>query len=204
MSNVRESPSPVSRLKMSYEEFLESYDGEWAEWVDGEVVLMSPPSTRHQRIARFLNAVLQTFVEAKQLGETFPAPFQMKTDSHLSGREPDLIYVANENVGRLKKNHLDGPADLVVEIISPDSVTRDRRDKFQEYERGGVLEYWIIDPIRETADFFVLKDGRYQSVPIRDGIYHSTVLNGLWLRVEWLRQEPLPLLMNVLKEWKLV
>ena len=67
-------------------------------------------------------------------------------------------------------------------------------------------EYWLIDPDRKQAEFYSLAaDGIYRPVPLAEGqVFRSPVLEGLWLNVEWLWQEPLPLLMAVLKEWKLV
>ncbi len=190
--------------RMSYEDFLRYYEGPRAEWVDGEVVEMSPPSNRHQRIAAFLQAVLQHLVEARQAGVFLP-DFQMKTTAHSPGREPDLLFLAREHMDRLQHNHVQGPADLVVEVVSPDSVKRDRVVKLREYETGGVAEYWLIDPLRDEAVFYGLEpDGCYRTLPVEDGVVRSRVLPGLWLSVEWLRQEPLPPLMAVLKAWGLV
>jgi Uma2 family endonuclease len=114
--------------------------------------------------------------------------------------------VSNENLGRLKRLYLEGPAHLVVEIISPGSRAMDRGEKFYEYEQGGVPEFWLIDPQRKQAEFYQRgQDGIYRLVPPgSDGLYHSQVLKGLWLKVDWLWQEPLPPLRNVLKEWRLI
>lgn len=198
--------TPSSLPKMTYEEFLAwAEDGSHVEWVDGEVIAMSPASKRHQRIVNFLAALFQHFVEAKRNGEVLSAPFQMKLSTRPSGREPDVMFISNEKLELLKNAYLDGAADLAVEVVSPESVARDRGDKFQEYEQGGVREYWLIDPLREQADFYLLgDDGLYRPAPIEDGIFHSRALDGLYLKVEWLWQEPLPTLLSVLKEWKLV
>jgi hypothetical protein len=51
----------------------------------------------------------------------------------LSGREPDVLFLASAHVGRLTETYLNGPADVMVEIVSPDSVGRDRGDEFYEY-----------------------------------------------------------------------
>jgi len=84
-------------------------------------------------------------------------------------------------------------------------LARDRGDKFLEYEKGGVKEYWLIDPIRQLAEFYRLDNGVYRLAPVdNDGIYRSIVIAGVWLRVDWLWQEPLPPLMSILKEWGLV
>lgn len=199
------TPGPPAR--MTYEEFLDWADEDtWAEWVDGEVTVMSPVSVLHQRLADFLAALLQFFVEENNLGLILTAPFQMRLRTRPSGREPDITFIARDHLDQLKDVYLDGPADLAIEVISPDSRARDRGEKFYEYEQAGVREYWLIDPLRRQAEFYSLgAEGVWVSLPIDNhGILRSTVLKGLWLRVDWLWQEPLPPLMTVLKEWGLV
>jgi Uma2 family endonuclease len=119
-----------------------------------------------------------------------------------SGREPDVLFVRTEHLDRVKPTYLDGPADLVIEITSPESIGRDRGDKFIEYERAGVAEYWLIDPERRRAEFYRLDaQGLYRLCePDAQGVYRSQVVEGFWLRVEWLWQEPLPLEEEVLRE----
>jgi len=179
--------------RMTYEEFLAWADEDTlAEWVNGEMVMYSPASRRHQEIALFLGQVMGLYVEQMGLGRILIPPFQMKLVR--SGREPDLLFVANEHLERLKETYLDGPADLVVEIVSPDSIARDRGIKFYEYETGGVREYWLLDPDRRWAEFYRLgADGRYRTALAgAEGVYHAEVIPGFWLKVEWLWQEPLP------------
>ncbi|MSP13134.1 MAG: Uma2 family endonuclease [Chloroflexi bacterium] len=179
--------------KITYEQFLAWADEDTlAEWVDGEIIMTSPASLRHQEISLFLASLLRSYIETLQLGKVLSAPFQMRL-SH-SGREPDLIFIRQDHLDRLKATYLDGPADLVVEIISPESAGRDRGAKFFEYEEAGTPEYWLIDPVREQAEFYQLDDqGRYSLVlQGRTGTYHSRELSGFWLAAEWLWQDPLP------------
>jgi Uma2 family endonuclease len=192
---------------MTYEEFLDWADEDtFAEWVDGEVVELSPAKDWHQGIVGFLSAILRHFCESYDLGIILVAPFQMKTGPRLPGREPDVIFIAREHLNRLKENYLDGPADLVVEVVSPDSRRRDREEKLREYEEGGVREYWLIDKPRKQAEFYQPgDDGRYKLAAVDDdGVYRSAVLNGLWIEVEWLWQEPLPKLLDVIKLWNII
>ncbi|MFQ5794089.1 MAG: Uma2 family endonuclease [Candidatus Bipolaricaulia bacterium] len=185
----------VPTEKLTYEEFLEWCDEDtWAEWVDGEVIVLAPASRKHQELADFLTQVLGIFVKQQELGVVLSAPFQMKTGPELPGREPDLLFVAKERLDLLKETYLEGPADLVVEIISPESRLRDRGEKFAEYELGGVKEYWLLDPEERRADFYILgEDGRYRLTDSEpSGIYHSRVVPDFWLQVDWLWQEPLP------------
>lgn len=177
--------------QMTYEEFLDWADEDTlAEWVDGEVIMTSPASERHQDISGFLETLLRAYTEVNGLGIVRSAPFQMKVDD--SGREPDLLFVTEAHCDRLKETYLDGPADLVVEIISPESVGRDRGVKFYEYEEAGIPEYWLIDPQRERAEFYQLDErGRYQLIrPNNEGVYTSKMLTGLRLPVAWLWQVP--------------
>ena len=193
--------------RMTYEEFLDWADEDtWAEWVDGEVIILSPASLLHQALDTFLLSVLTSFVSFRDLGIVLGPPFQMKTGPDLPGREPDVIFVAREHLDRLRDVYLDGPADLVVEIVSPDSRTRDSQDKLHEYEEGGVPEYWVLDPFRREAKFYQLgEDGSYYLVsPDENGVYESAVLKGLRLKVDWLWQKPLPRLPEVFKELGLI
>ncbi len=194
-----------AKTKLSYEEFLKLYDEDTrAEWVDGKVILLSPASNRHQDLSDFLTVILRAYVEAKQLGVVRSAPFQMKVG--LSGREPDLLFVAKEHVERIRENYLDGPADLVIEIISPESRLRDRGEKLAEYELAGVREYWLIDPEEKRADFYILgDDGRYdRRRPGPDGRYRSEVLKGFEFDTTWLWRSPLPPVLEVLRELQIV
>jgi Uma2 family endonuclease len=177
----------AGRDRVTYEEFLRLTDGMHAEWVDGEVVLAMPVSGTHDEMQTWLLLVLGAFLQERPLGKLRHDPFQMKTGPDLPGRAPDLIFVANEHLERLRENYLDGPADLAVEIVSKGKASLDYVEKFREYEAGGVGEYWIIDPANETADFFVLARGRFERAqPEAGGVYRSAVVPGFWLEVGWL------------------
>jgi Uma2 family endonuclease len=108
---------------------------------------------------------------------------------------PDLLFVRPDKLERLSQTRLDGPADLVVELISEDSLERDRVEKLTEYAAAGVREYWAVDarPGRYGVEFFALVDGVYQPMPITaDGRLWSTVVRDFWLRPAWLFQDPPP------------
>ena len=179
---------------MTYEEFLDWADEDrLAEWVDGQVIMASPANPKHQLLVLFLAKILSTYVDFQRLGVVFIPPLQMKLPKS-SGREPDVAFVAQAHLDRVTQTHLDGPADLVVEVISPDSVKRDRETKFGEYQQGGIPEYWILDPNEEQVDFYQLDaQGVYQQVaPDAQGSYRSQAVPGFWLPAAWLWQVPLP------------
>jgi Uma2 family endonuclease len=198
---------PAALPRMTYEEFLEwPHENRHVEWVNGRVVPMPPVGTEQGSIAVFLTTLLKLWVDRQEVGVVFCEPVNMKTGPQLPGRSPDVFFVAKENLTRVRKTFIDGPADLVVEVVSPESRSRDRGEKFSEYEQGGVREYWVIDPERKEAMFYQLGgDGTYRLVaPNAQGAYESAVLPGLWLKVEWLWQRPLPPVINILREWKII
>lgn len=197
---------PASALPdyVSYEEFLElGEEFKHSEWVNGRVVLMPPVSDAHSTLKGDLYYLLRTFVDYHDLGIVKDEPFQMKTGPDLPGRSPDVFVVLKKNVKRLRKTFFEGPADLVVEVISPSTRAVDRGDKYYEYERGGVREYWLLDPLRKQAEFYLLgRDRIYRPVVVgSDNVYHSTVLKGLWINVPWLWGAPRLTLTKLLKEW---
>lgn len=190
-------PRQERRLRMSYEEFLAWADEDvHAEWVDGEVTVFVTPGTRHQRIALFLIKLLSFYVDRFGLGEVMVAPFEMRILGGRSSRAPDILFVRRERLDRIDRRRLEGPADLVVEIVSDESVRRDRSEKLKEYQEAGVAEYWIVDA-RDGKEEFVpyrlAADGMYEAAPLdADGRYSAATVPGFWLRPAWLWMDPLP------------
>lgn len=177
--------------KISYEDFLNWADeNTHAEWVNGEVIVFMPTKNAHQNVVEFLYVMMNLFVGLLNSGKVRIAPFQMRLE--YSGREPDILFISDDHLDRLTENRLDGPADLVVEVISPDSVKRDREDKYKEYREAGIPEYWVIDPRpgKQRADFYHLdENGDYELFATEDDEQvYSKVLEGFWLRPSWLWQ----------------
>ncbi len=188
-------PKAAPQGKITFEEFL-AWDNEdsQVEWEDGEVIIMSPISLRHQDLASWLEILLRVYVRYHKLGRVIDAPFLVRLQITQQGREPDLFFVKNENMDHLHNTYFEGPPDLMVEVVSPESVSRDRGRKFVEYEKEGVPEYWLLDPIRQQAEFYQRgTDGFYHlSLPDAKGVYHSLSVDGFWLNLAWLWQDPLP------------
>lgn len=193
---IEQTVEGEQRVKMTYEEFIAHVGDVHAEWVNGEVIFFMPPLPLHQRLSDFLSHIIALYVEIVKLGMIISAPLEMRIHPGGAAREPDLLFLARENVGRLDNRRVNGPADLVVEFISTESVNRDRGDKFYEYQDGGVREYWIIDPRpgKERVDIYALNEQhRYQAIlPDANGQYYSTMLPGFWFREEWFREDAIP------------
>jgi len=192
VSTIINRQNQIIATGVTFEEYLEKYAHDFAEFVDGVVIKMSPVELLHDALSRFLENLFEAYLELLGGGLVLQAPVVMKTEK--KSREPDLMVLLPENVEKAKRTYVDGAADLVVEIISPESVERDRGDKFAEYELAEVKEYWLLDPMRKETLFYVLTaDGVFQRRdPEANGIYTSMVLPKLRLNVNLLWQESLP------------
>lgn len=189
---------------LSFDEFVHApqFNGRHVEWVAGEVIEKMSVSLTHSLLVVFLATLLKLVAEAEG-GRVLADQFLMRLEDQQRGREPDIIYVAPENESRLLASYLDGPADLAIEVISRGSEAIDRGAKFEEYERGGVREFWLLDPHRREALFYIRDEsGLFRPGIVREGVYQSTVLPTVRLRVEWLWEQP-PI-MSILREWNFV
>ncbi|HHV54789.1 MAG TPA: Uma2 family endonuclease [Firmicutes bacterium] len=150
-------------VRVTFEQFLElAGEPSHSEWVDGEVIILSPSSDLHQEIVELLLFLLKPIVQRHGFGRVHVAPFPMRLPGLDRAREPDLLFVRQDRLHLLKETHLDGAADLVIEVTSRESFARDRGEKFLEYETAGVSEYWLIDPDRQQVELYRLgPGGRY-------------------------------------------
>ena len=121
------------------------------EIIDGVHYVTASPVTRHQRISMRLEYLLQSYLETHPAGEIVHAPFDVVL-SFTDIVVPDLIFISTQRASLLAVKNLQGAPDLVVEIISPSTRSRDRRLKRDLYERVGVDEYWLVDPERDLVD----------------------------------------------------
>jgi Uma2 family endonuclease len=156
---------------------------------DGELIMAPAPSFYHQEIvARFYEA-LTAWVRQHRAGKTGIAPLDMVL-TNTRATQPDVVFISNERL-HIIKTRLMGAADLVAEVISPDSRRRDRIDKRDLYEQHGVREYWIIDPEAGTVEVLHLARGEYQLVGRwrGDETAESRLLKGFWVKVSDLFSE---------------
>jgi Uma2 family endonuclease len=192
-------------LRMSYEEFLGLGAGVHGDWIDGRVRLQERAETdRHSMVLRFMSSMMQLYADARHGGEVLIL-FQMRPRSDLPSREVDLLYLGPECRARLRDHFVDGPADLVVEVVSDESRRRDREQKLREYERGGVRECWLIDTVLEQADLYRLDAaGRYQQAASgRHAVLRSEAVPGMWFRAEWFWDASMPRMSDVRQQWGL-
>ncbi|HKG25912.1 MAG TPA: Uma2 family endonuclease [Thermomicrobiales bacterium] len=191
---------------MSLQEYraLEEFEGLRIEWVNGEAIVFMPPLWRHIQVTSFLVGILQPFVNLLDLGGVYFEHLGVELPGSSSIRLPDVVVVLKDHFHRMQREGLVGAADFIAEVLSLDSTTRDRRDKYLEYQTAGVAEYLVFDGREGRFGFWFYRldqDGRYQLVqPDERGRYHSEVLPGLWFDPRWFEQDPLPNPLHLLKE----
>lgn len=200
---IAEVLSQYPDLRMSYEEFLVLPREVHGDWIDGQVVLRGGETERHQDVLGLLMATVHCWLEVHEVGDSL-FNFQMRARPDLPGREVDYLCLTPEHYAeRVRYTFVDGPADVVFEIVSETTRERDWVEKRVEYAYAGVPEYWIIDPVQHRAEVCRLTAaGVYETVSDgRDGVLKSEVFPGLWFRTEWLMEAPSPRIDTVLREW---
>ena len=142
--------------KHTYADYCLTPDDERYELLDGELIMSPSPNRAHQDICLELGALLHTYVKESGLGEIYIAPFDVVL-SETTVVQPDLLFIANERTHIITPDNVQGPPNLVVEILSPSTANRDRTRKRALYAQYGVPEYWLVDP--DTGTVTVLRLG---------------------------------------------
>ncbi|APC09542.1 Uma2 family endonuclease [Neomoorella thermoacetica] len=141
------------KQKYTYDDYIRLDDDNRYEVVEGELLLTPSPGFKHQDVVRKLAGLLSAWIEGQNLGVVITAPFDvvLARDTVL---QPDIVYLARENYHRLTNACLQGAPDLVIEVISPSTIRRDRIRKSRLYLKHGVKEYWLVDPEGGTVEIF--------------------------------------------------
>ena len=133
-------------------------DGNRYEAIEGDLYMTPAPSILHHRITRALYDALKPLLLEPGHGELFWAPVGVEFPATGEGVQPDLLFVSNERRRIIGEAGIVGAPDLVVEILSPSTASRDRGIKLRLYERQGVREYWIVDPDENAVDVWRFGD----------------------------------------------
>ena len=157
-------PVPAPKDRYTFADCLTWSENERIEIINGEAVMMAPPTRIHQEILMELSRQLANFLEGKKC-KVYPAPFAVRlfekdgdTPEDVDTMvEPDISVVCDHD--KLDKHGCKGAPDLVVEVLSPSTQRHDRLVKLDLYQRAGVREYWIVDPDSSTVQVFMLKNG---------------------------------------------
>lgn len=181
---------PAEKERYTFADVLTWPDDERAELIDGEVVMMAPPTTTHQLISGEIFRQLANYLEGKKC-RAIPAPFAVRLfekdgeapEDIDTMVEPDISIVCDAS--KLDKHGCKGAPDMVVEILSPSTQRHDRLVKLGLYQRAGVREYWIVSPEEQTVQVFLLRDGSLQlhEVYDRQGVAKVNALDGCFIEL---------------------
>lgn len=149
----------ATRPKLTYEDYLHFPEGERYELIDGEAWMVPAPNFRHQDMLLRLARCVADHLDAHGGGRVIMAPFDVVL-SDPDVLQPDLVFIADGDLDVLTEANVWGTPSWVVEILSKD-VRRDRVLKRQRYERFGVPEFWIVDPVNDLLEVYRLESGRY-------------------------------------------
>ncbi len=157
-------------------------DGERAELIDGQLYMMAPPNTRHQRILMNLSGeIREHFKKHSGLCEVFPAPFAVFLNSNdRIYVEPDISVICDKN--KLEEKGCNGAPDWIIEIVSPGNPEHDYIKKLHLYKNAGVREYWIVDPKSEKifVYFFCQDSFKVETYTFQDRI-KVNIYDNLWI-----------------------
>ena len=126
----------------------------------GRLVITPSPTDQHQKISSNLHFLVGSYIRAKKLGEVRYSPLDVRLWPGTI-RQPDIVFMSNEHKDRITEKYW-GVPDLVMEILSESTEKADRTEKFSEYEKAGVSEYWIVDPAKQTIEVYVLARESYK------------------------------------------
>lgn len=191
---LKEAESKTSRsLFFATEEEFDTWCDEdtKADYIDGEVVIMTPESTLNGRQETWFSNLLGLFATKNNLGwVNSTGNVQVRLRQGLR-RNPDVIFIGKDRTATIRETYIDGAPDLIAEFVSPESAIRDWHEKYIEYETAGVREYWIIDRQQQRIAVYSLgEDRRYHAIAPQEGKIHSAVVPGFWIKLEWLWQGP--------------
>jgi len=176
--------TPVPQL-YTFDDYVALDTEQRLELVDGDVVEMNPPTVEHFLIAKYIEHVLDGEIKRLQHPWFCFREAGVRTGPRRS-RLSDVCVVTLEQVKDIQGTStvFQTPPVLAVEVVSPDSITRDYRYKKSEYAALGIPEYWIVDPMKSTITLLLLNEGLYDETILgTTQVISSPTFNSLTLSV---------------------
>ncbi|RKX73627.1 MAG: Uma2 family endonuclease [Spirochaetes bacterium] len=141
-----------SETPKTYADYAKLPEGAPYQLIGGMFVKSPSPTVNHQRI---IKRIAQTLIplEEKGLGELFHAPI----DVYLSDTEtyqPDIIFITVERLFIIGEKKIEGAPDMVIEVLSPRTAYYDLGHKMKTYQKSGVREYWVVDPMEKSIELY--------------------------------------------------
>lgn len=192
-------PYTIRLYGVSDEMFDEMVDEDTkAELIDGVMIVHSPASLRHDDIAGFLRMLMRGYTEDKGLGLVLGPDglARIKKDRRVGA---DVFFLAQDRVPHPLPKEYKGVPDLFLEVLSPSNRDYDLEDKRSYYREAGVKEIWFVDPEEQEIIVDRRRGRRYVTNKVGTGRVESTVIQEFWIEAEWLWSDPLPNVMQCLR-----
>lgn len=171
----------TAEKKYTYEDYLKTPDDRRYELIEGELLMSPSPVTRHQSIVLLLASEISGHVRKKGLGQVFISPCDVVFDN-FNVLQPDILFISSERLHIITEKNIQGAPDLIIEVLSDNSVYRDTIQKKRLYSKFGVKEYWIVAPDDCLIEVYTLKaEGEYQlkKTYLLEDTIESEVIEGL-------------------------
>jgi Uma2 family endonuclease len=140
--------------RLTYEDYvLIPDDGRRHEIIDGEHYVTAAPFVPHQFLSMEISWRFRSYLQRRRIGRILTAPTDVLLSEH-DVVQPDLLFISRERAGIIGRKNIQGAPDLIVEILSVGNRKHDQETKLDLYDRFDVLEYWIFDPDRRTAQVY--------------------------------------------------
>lgn len=180
---------PKKKDAYTFADYL-AWDGEGRiEIMDGQLIMMAPPSRIHQEISGALFAQLYNFLDGKKC-RVYAAPFAVRLFEESDSTPEDIQTVFEPDISvvcemdKLDEHGCIGAPDMIVEILSPSTLKHDLFFKMQRYRQAGVKEYWVVSPNEKTVTVYTLEDDyRVTAVYNQEDIAKVRVLSGCFIEL---------------------
>jgi Uma2 family endonuclease len=195
-----EPPYLIVKPGVSEDDFyrLADEDSSW-EYLDGRIVMHSPASDRHEDLFGFLMTLLRDYVGERGGAVVRGSRYPMRLDAQWSP-EPEILVVRDSRRHLMTKRCLEGPADMVIEIVSESDPRLDYREKLPRYQQAQIEEIWIVNPFEQNVRADIRMATGYRTTTVSDGRLESAVIAGFWIDVGWLWQDELPPTLSCLRQ----
>ena len=170
-----------------------------AELFDGVMIVHSPATWEHDDIGGFVRTLMRCYAEARKAGHVL-GPDTLVRPAAQRMFAPDALFIRKRRVPRPRPKLFRGAPDSILEVLSPSTRADDLEYKRPAYRAAGVREIWFVDPANQEVIVDQLQGSEYSESILRTGKLRSIVLKGFWLDVSWLWADPLPSVMDCLRQ----
>ncbi len=166
--------------KYTYDDYAKLPEGSAYQLINGELIMSPAPNIYHQKIAANLFIFFNNYIEENKKGTILFSPVDVYFDENET-YQPDIVFISKERNGIIKEKRIEGAPDIIIEVLSENNAYYDLKHKKNIYEKYGVKEYWIVDPMDKSIEVYNNEDAKFclSDKKERKGEIKSKILSGL-------------------------